>query len=128
MTAIVVDIYCRTATDDLETPTKLEQQETACRAYCEAHSLSVGMVHTEVASGATYGREGLSLLRHRCRDQLIQGVVVVDLFRLSRSHLDCANLIQEMRATDVTLYCVYNNTTTDRLVRAVLDFVEVERK
>jgi DNA invertase Pin-like site-specific DNA recombinase len=39
MTIHVVDIYCRTATNDSETRTKLEQQEAACRTYCQAHGL-----------------------------------------------------------------------------------------
>jgi hypothetical protein len=72
----IVDIYCRTATDEPETRTTLERQETECRAYCQEHRLAIGIVHHEIASGTTYEREHLSLMRSRYRNQLIQGVVV----------------------------------------------------
>ena len=41
MPAIVIDIYTRTATQDSGTQTKLEQQEMACRTYCQQHGLTV---------------------------------------------------------------------------------------
>jgi DNA invertase Pin-like site-specific DNA recombinase len=117
MPATVVDIYTRTATEDAETLTKLEQQETVCRAYCEAHGLTVSLVHREVASGAAYQeRERLSLMRSRYRDRLIQGVVVSDLYRLSRSHADLTYLLQEMKTTGITLYCVNTDEVMERML------------
>ncbi len=80
MATTIVDIYCRTATDDPETRTKLEQQEAACRAYCKRHGLPISLTYTEIASGSTYhDREQLGRLRRRIRDGQIQGVVVTSL-------------------------------------------------
>jgi DNA invertase Pin-like site-specific DNA recombinase len=130
---IVVDLYCRSATDGLEARTSLEQQATACRAYCEEHGLSVGQVHYEVGSGSTYrNRERLSLLRRRYRSGSIQGIVVTNLDRLSRSHSDLAILLGEMEAYGITLHCVnerIDDTPMGRFVRFILDFVtELERE
>ncbi len=127
----VVDIYCRTATDDPETRTKLEQQEAACRAYCQRQALPIGLTHAEVASVSTYReREQLTRLRRRIRDGHIQGVVVTSLDRLSRSHVHLAILLGEMEAYGVTLHCVSEQPDImSKLVRTIYEFViEVERE
>jgi DNA invertase Pin-like site-specific DNA recombinase len=128
--APIVDIYCRTADGGPEAQSKLDTQEAVCRAYCEEHDLTVGLVHAESASGATFGdREQLRLLRNRYCDRLIQGVVMTDLHRLSRSHVDLAHLINEMRTAEVTLYYVNDTAITSTLMSSVMEFVsETERE
>ena len=103
----IVDIYCRTATNGLETRTTLERQEAACRAYCQEHELTVGIVHHEVASGATYEeRERLSLVRSRYRNHLIEGVVVTYANRLVRPLDQLFALLEEMEGYQTALHCV----------------------
>ena len=118
----VVDIYCRTAIDGPETDTKLQEQEAACRAYCQENGLTVGMVYHEVASGATYQeREHLSLMRSRYRAQLIEGVVVTYAHRLVRTLDQLFALLEEMERYQITLYCVNVNiedALAIRLLRA----------
>jgi DNA invertase Pin-like site-specific DNA recombinase len=105
--ATIVDIYCRTATDDSETSANLQAQEATCRAYCEEHGLMIGIVHHEIASGVVYHeREHLSLMRERYCNGHIQGVVISRLDRLSRSQDHIATLMQEMEGRRVTLHCV----------------------
>src|SRR6266566_3055070 len=133
MSAPLVDIYCRSATDGPETQTKLARQEVACRAYCQEHGLTVGMVHHEVASGVVYReRERLCLMRTRYRDSTIQGVVVTTLDRLSRSQIHLVILVEEMEKYGVTLHCIneqMDNTPIGRFAQFILDFItEVERE
>jgi len=104
-----VDIYCRTAADGPDTHTTLERQEVECRAYCQEHRLDIGMVHHEVASGATFEREHLSLVRSRYRNQLIQGVVVTYAYRLARTTDTLTALLEEMKTYQVALHCVNEN-------------------
>ncbi len=129
----VVDIYCRTATDEPETPTKLERQEAVCRAYCQEHALTVGMVYQEVSSGIIYHeRKQLSLMRTRYRDGNIQGVVVTTLDRLSRSQAHLVILMEEMEKYGVTLHCMneqMDDTPLGRFARFIVDFItEIERE
>jgi DNA invertase Pin-like site-specific DNA recombinase len=129
----VVDIYCRTAIDGPETRTNLKEQEAACRAYCQEHGLSVGIVHYEVSSGSTYReRQRLGLMRTRYREGSIQGVVVSTLDRLSRSQVHLIIFMQEMETYGVTLHCVrerIDDTPTGKFIRMVLDIItEVERE
>lgn len=123
---ITIDIYCRTAAADADALAKLQQQEAACRAYCEEHRLLPSMVHFEVASGSTYrDRELLTLMRTRYRDSSIQGVVTTGLDRLSRSVVDHIILLQEMEAHNVTLYCVDVNTEVSPIGRYIRMMVGV---
>jgi len=130
--ATTVDIYCRTATSDAESRTNLEQQEAACRAYCQECGLTVANVYHEVASGSTYrDRELLSVMRTRYRTGGIQGVVVTTLDRLSRSHAHLVILLQEMAAHAAAFYCVQDSISdmNGRIVSILLDFViEIERE
>src|SRR5450755_1542509 len=129
----IADIYCRTVANDTETYTKLEQQEIACRAFCEEHGLSVGMVHREVASGITYReRPQLSLLRSRYYQHEIQGLVVTDLHRLSRSQVHLYILMEEIDTYGATLYSVNEQKNGDGVeifVRTIVNFIaEVEHE
>ena len=133
MTITIVDIYCRTATGGPEARTTLEQQEAACRAYCERQGLVVSLVHSEVAPGMTYlDREQLTRLRRRYRDSHIQGVVVTHVDCLSRSNIHLIILMQEMEAHLAELYCVHEHiaeTLPGRFARTFLAFAaEVERE
>src|SRR6266567_4009015 len=115
-----VDIYCRSAVDGPETDTKLQEQEAACRAYCQKNGLIVGMVHHEVASGATYQeREHLSLMRSRYRAQLIEGVVVTNAHRLVRSLDQLHALLEEVESYQVVLHCVNENIEDTPAIRFV---------
>lgn len=130
---ITTDIYCRTATDDADTQAKLARQEADCRAYCDEHGLSVGMVHHEVASAATYReRPYLRLLRTRYYRAEIQGVVVSHLHRLSHSQTHLFILMEEMIKHGVILYSAreqIDETVMGRFVQIVMSFTaEVERE
>jgi DNA invertase Pin-like site-specific DNA recombinase len=126
----IVDIYCRSATSDEETKTKLEQQEAACHAYCQECGLTVGRVYHEVASGMIYrDRELLRVMRRRYCSGQIQGVVVATLDRLSRSQIHTVILLQEMAAHNVAFYCVHDDISDayGRIVKLLLDLMaEVE--
>src|SRR6266702_8611446 len=132
---IIVDLYCRVSTDEQEDNTSLDEQETIGREYCREHGLVVGMVHREVASGYEYReRKKLSLMRERYREGKIQGVVVRTLYRLSRSVVHNAVLMEEMEHYNTPLYCVKEDINSDdtkmgQFVRMVLAFVaEMERE
>lgn len=129
----VIAIYCRSATGGLEGRANLGYQETDCRTYCEAHGLAIGMVHREIASGSTYReREQLGLMRHRYHSGHIQGVVVTDLYRLSRSLSHIVILLQEMEDCNVVLHCVredLDDTTTGEFISMVVDIItEIEQE
>jgi site-specific DNA recombinase len=122
---IIVDIYCRAATDDQfdlpDRPNSLENQEKACRAYCEQHDLAVAIVYSEVASGIQYReREQLNLMRRRIRGGEIQGVVVADLRRLSCSQVHLIVLLEEMNRHNVKLYTVNEDMDITLMGRCVL--------
>lgn len=127
----IIDIYCRNAAEDGNT---LDSQEAACRQFAEEAGLTIGMVYTEIASGASLEREQLTHLRRRYLAGEIQGVVICARERLSRSLVHYVMLREEMGAHDVTLYCVdeqSDETATGRLLKTVLAFmaeVEVEEK
>ncbi len=122
----VCDIYCRIATSDEETLTKLEQQEISCRNYCTKQGLAIGLIHFEVAGGYTdQHRELLQLLRERYCDGTIQGVVVTNFDRLSHNHTQLATLISEMEAHSVTLHRVresLEDSATGYIVRFIQGF------
>lgn len=117
--ATIVDIYCRTATEDIDTLTRLQGQERSCRAYLEADRLSIGMVHTEIGSGATMNRPLLRVLQGRYRSGIIQGVIVTHLYRLARTLTLTADLIREIEQAGATLYIVNDDSTTIALIHAM---------
>jgi DNA invertase Pin-like site-specific DNA recombinase len=128
----VVDIYCRTACLEQGDTTPLDQQEAACRAYCDQHGLSIGLILREVVSGYTYReREGLTHLRHRYRAGETQGVVVANLDRLSRSQVHRAALMEEMDASGASLHVVrdpLDDSPMGKFIRAILTYAaEVEQ-
>ena len=125
----VVDIYCRSATQDDETDAKLKQQEVACRAYCAEHELAIGLVLYEVASGWTYkDRHAFDLIRARCRNGVINGLVVSHRDRLTRKPTDLRKFLEEFQRHHVTVY--YTNDSPggpmDDFIRLVL--AEIERQ
>lgn len=129
----VVDIYCRTATNDQDSRAKLEQQQAACRAFCEEYGLFIGKVHYEIASGNTYrDRERLDMLRIRYRSRRIRGIVVTDLNRLSRSLVHILVLLEEMERYGVLVYCLTStvgHTFVGKSQQEIADlFAEVERE
>jgi DNA invertase Pin-like site-specific DNA recombinase len=128
-----VDIYCRTARDGPDAQASLERQETACRAYCTANSLTVASVHHEVASGVTYQqREKLNLVRSRYHRGDIAGLVVSNLDRLSRSLVHLVILVSEMDDYGVVLHCAnapLEASLDGKLLRFMVDFFgDMERE
>lgn len=128
----IVDIYCRVAVDDANTEARLDEQEQACRRYCEQVGLIVGEVFQEVAPGTQYQeRSHLTGLRRRYLRGESQGVVVSSPDRLSRSHVHLAILVHEMGTHGVTFYCVdefTNHTATDKLVPMLVEFLHEVRR
>lgn len=129
----IVDIYCRVSTDIQEDNTSLEEQEAVGRKYCRERGLIVGLVHREVWTGYQYReREQLSLMRERYREGKIQGVVIRNLDRLSRSQVHNAILMEEMEHHKVTLHCVketIDDTSMGKFIRMILAFTaEMERE
>ena len=129
----IVDIYCRVSRDPQEDNTSLDEQETACRAYCRDHGLIVGQVHRETFTGYKFReRKQLEAMRRRYREGKIQGVVIRTLDRLSRHQTHIAVLMEEMEHYRVMLYCVkevIDDTTKGKFARNTLAFVaEMERE
>ena len=107
-----VDIYCRTATDDRETSTKLATQEAACRAYCEAQGLQVGAVYYETAIGTAYDtREELTHILRRCREGISGGVIVISNDRISRVPEQRMVFEAELACYHATLYTVQEESS-----------------
>lgn len=130
---IIVDGYCRVSTDPQEDGTSLDEQERSIREFCVQHGLTLGMIHREVWSGYEYReREKLYMVRERYRDGKIQGVVIRNLDRLSRSQVHNAILMEEMEHHKITLYCVkeaIDDTPMGKFTRMILSFVaEMERE
>ncbi len=128
-----VDIYCRTATQEQGPPIALQAQEAACRAYCAEHGLTIGLVMHEVASGWTYkGRPVLDLIRARCRNHVISGVVVATADRITRNQARLAVFLKELERHQAQLFCAkepFDDTPMGRFVRMALAFVdEMERE
>lgn len=125
----IVDIHCRNAVEDGNT---LAEQEAACRQFAEEAGLTIGMVYTEIGGGLNLGREQLTRLRRRYLAGEIQGVVIRELARLSRSLDHSLMLREEMDTHSVKLYSFTEHsdeTATRRLLRAVQAFMaEVEQE
>lgn len=129
----VVDIYCRSATQEQDTPIALRAQERTCREYCAEHGLTIGLVMSEVANGSTYkGRPALDLIRARCRNHVISGVVVTSADRIVRNDVRFAVFIKELQHHQAQLFCAkeqFDDTPLGKLVRMVLAFAdEMERE
>jgi DNA invertase Pin-like site-specific DNA recombinase len=104
---IIVDIYCRSATEPQEGINTLDEQEQICRDYCAAQGLKVGNVYREVFSGMQLKqRPLLNRLRQRYLVGTIQGVVITRLDRLSRSIVHSILLVNEMETHHIQLYVV----------------------
>jgi len=123
-----VDIYCRKALDDqLEQPINrntLNEQEQVCRAYCEQHGLTVGMVFREIGTAYQYReRPYLSQMRQRIRSGDIQSVVVTAIDRLSKNQIHLIILLEEIDQHHVTLLSVsekLDETPMGRFARMML--------
>jgi DNA invertase Pin-like site-specific DNA recombinase len=130
---LFIDIYCRTAVGSPDAKDTLERQEATCRVYCEANGLTVAAVHHEIAAGITYQqREKLNLVRRRYYRGEIEGLVVSDLDRLSRSLVHLTILIGEFDDYGVTLHCAWeplDSTVQGRIARLMTEFIaEVARE
>jgi DNA invertase Pin-like site-specific DNA recombinase len=100
---ITVDIYCHSAASDGNT---LAEQEAIGKLFAKDTGLTVAMIHSEIGSGLTLERPGLSLMRQRYKNGIIQGVVILDSARLTRDSALLAMLREEIKTHNVTLYTV----------------------
>jgi site-specific DNA recombinase len=124
----IVDIYCRTATSSPDDNTRLEEQERICREYCAAQGLTVGLVSYESFSGIQlHERAMLNRMRHRYKEGTIQGVVITNLDRLTRSFVHLAILMEEMEEHNVTLHIVEDRlaeTARGKFIHAMSAFLK----
>lgn len=131
---MLIDIYIRVSTTDQEENTSPEEQERACREFCQQKGLTVDMVHFESHTGYQYReRPKLTLMRQRIREGKIQGVVVRTLDRFTRKQVHAAILLEELEHYHCQLYSVLETEADDsvmgQFVRSVLAFVaEMERE
>ena len=130
---ITIDIYCRASGFPTEDNINLNEQESACRKYCEEHNLTVGMVYYDTASAYQYrDRWILEQVRLHYQQGHTQGVVIYSLDRLSRSHVHLAILLQEMAKNHTILYVVQERleeTATGKLLLMLLGFMaELEQE
>ncbi|HEX4208615.1 MAG TPA: recombinase family protein [Ktedonobacteraceae bacterium] len=115
----IVDIYCRTATEDDETAAKLARQEQICRDYCTGHGLIVSAVHSEVASGVhTDNRTAFAAMQKRYRSGVISGVVVSEMERVASNRTVTAAFITDLTQHNAALYCV--DPTSELIQRAFM--------
>lgn len=122
----IVDIYCRVATLEGDV---LDMQEADCRAYCLEYDLTIGTVYREVAAGLEYrNRQDLAKLRERYKTGQVQGVVIANLDRLSRSSTHLVILMEEMEQHTIPLY-VARESTSGHLFRLLRVFAaDLERE
>jgi DNA invertase Pin-like site-specific DNA recombinase len=127
-------IYCRVSnvSADRDNNTGLEQQEQACRAYCDQKGYNVLEVIRETASGATLERPGIWSAIDTIRYGRADRVVVYALDRLSRDQTHQAVLIhaaEEKYGGKVeSTREDYDNTATGALLRSIAGHVaEMER-
>lgn len=119
--ATVVDIYCRTATDDTDTEQRLDKQEAACRSYCDRMGLSIGKVYRDIAAGVQYrDRPGLSELRSRYKDGATSGVVVTHLDRATRSLADLAAFLAELAHSHATVHTASEQLEHNLIYRLIV--------
>jgi DNA invertase Pin-like site-specific DNA recombinase len=78
-------IYCRSATVDQNSDTRLSRQKMDCLAYARAHDYEVIEIISEAGfSGLDQSRQGLKKLMALCDHQEVKAVITYDIVRLSR--------------------------------------------
>lgn len=123
-------LYLRTSTAEQADPGlnggSLESQEARCRALCAARGLEVARVFTDVASGGTTERPGLTALRKAVRAGEIAVVVVYAVDRLSRRQADTLALLEEFEQAGAGLAAASQEfDTTSPMGRAMLGMLAV---
>ena len=126
-------IYCRVSTDKQEQDgTSLDSQESACKAYCDQHGLTVADVYRETFSGYTRERPQLRKLREQVRSGAVDTVVVYATDRLARNQSDIGVLVDDIYTHHATLDCVtepFENTAVGKFILGARTFAaEVERE
>lgn len=98
-----VAIYCRVATPEQGT----ENQERACRKYCEDNGFTVIGVFKDVHPGADWrDLSDFVVMRERYLAGEIGGIVLVTPARITRNEEHLRLLLEEMRNVGVELYCI----------------------
>ncbi len=118
---------CRVSTDPQEDNTSFDEQEAACREYCNAHGFIVGEVWRETHTGMEY-RERLKLekMRKRYRERKIKGVVFRTYDRLGRKEVHLGILLEEMEHYGVEIHCTnekLDDTLLGKVTRMLLGLV-----
>ena len=97
-------IYCRSATVDQNSDTRLSRQKMDCLAYARAHDYEVIEIISEAGfSGLDQSREGLQKLIDLCHENEIKAVVTRDIERLSRDWQHINSLLQTFADKDIEL-------------------------
>lgn len=93
-----VAAYCRVSTaKQSEDGVSIETQRDACRRYCELYNLElIETIEDPGYSGKNLKRPGMQRLLAQLRSGELDGVVVYDISRLSRSVGDTARLLDEL--------------------------------
>ena len=87
-----VAIYTRVSSDRQEEGVSLDQQEAACRAFCESRGWQIGQVFSDTQSGRTTEREELQNLLAQLDN--FEAFVCWRLDRATRSVVDCWGLLE----------------------------------
>ena len=123
--------YVRVSSDGQADNTSLDVQADRVAAYATARGWTLDGMYSDVASGATLDRPGLSALRDALRPG--DAVIVYKLDRLSRSIVDAEPLISEWESRGVALHSVSEPLDTSSamgraMLRMVLVFAQAERE
>lgn len=127
-------IYARVSTAQQVDGTSLDEQVDRCRAWANAHGVSVVAVHRESGvSGATTSRPELDRLLAAARQGGIDTIVVFALDRWGRSMRNLLVTLDELDRLGVTFASVResidSSTPTGRLMRNIIgSLAEYERE
>jgi len=114
----IADIYCRRSEESEGTQYSLEYQEEQGRNFAADKGYQVDTVYREVFTGKRlYERPELTKLRERVRNKEIDAVIVLDVYRLSRSQNHAAILYNELQEEGIKLLFVLETFENDSLGR-----------
>lgn len=116
--------YSRVSTEDqVKHGYSLASQMEACRKYAEERGWAVvAEVTDDGVSGATFDRPGLDSIRNMAQAELIGGVVVYEIDRLSRKFVHQLIIEAELKQASVNIYYVmgdYEDSDEGRLMKQI---------
>lgn len=104
-----VAIYLRKSREDIENKEEtLARHERILNDYCKANNLLATNIYREVVSGESIeNRPVMQQLLEDVRDFMYEGVVVVELERLSRGNpVDQAEILEVFKSTGTKIYTI----------------------